>query len=54
MKLVIHNALILPHIKYKILALKYHSDRLQKLQKQAVRHITDSKCNAHTNPLFRK
>ena len=52
-KLIIYNSLILPQINYGILAWGYHSERLSKLQKKAVRHITDSKYNAHTNPLFK-
>ena len=52
-KLVLYNSLILPHINYGILSWGYKYDRIFKLQKKAVRIITLSKYNAHTEPLFK-
>ena len=51
---VIYNALILPHLNLGILLWGHNFDRIFKLQKRAVRAITSSKYNAHTNPLFQK
>ena len=44
---ILHNSLIYS----SILSWGFKSDRLFKLQKRAVRIITCSKCNAHTEPL---
>ena len=51
---IIYNSLILPHLQYSILAWGFYADRLFKLQKRAMRIITNSKYNAHTEPLFKK
>ena len=51
---VLYNSLILPHLQYSILAWGFKMGRLDKLQKRAVRIITCSKYNSHTDPLFRK
>ena len=48
----IYNSLILPHLYYGILIRGWDSGRLMKLHKRAVRLITQSTYNAHTNPLF--
>ena len=48
----IYNALILPHLNLGILLWGHNFKRIFKLQKWAVRAITNSKYNAHTNPLF--
>ena len=50
----IYNALILPHLNLGILLWGQNCERIFKLQKWAVRAITSSKFNAHTNPLFQK
>lgn len=50
----LYNALVLPHINYGILTWGNNLNRVQKLQKWAVRVITNSKYNAHTDPLFKK
>ena len=50
----IYNALILPHLNLGILLWGHNFTRIFKLQKWAVRAITSSKYNAHTNPLFQK
>ena len=52
-KLIIYNSLILSHINYGILIWGHHADRIFKLQKKAIRIITKSKYNAHTEPLFK-
>ena len=53
----IYNSLFLPHITYAIVAWgnapASHMDRIIKLQKKAIRHITKSKYNSHTEPLFK-
>ena len=50
----IYNALILPHLNLGILLWGHKCERIFKLQKWAVRSITSSQYNAHTNPLFQK
>ncbi|MFV2016881.1 MAG: hypothetical protein ACC656_15730, partial [Candidatus Heimdallarchaeota archaeon] len=52
-KLMLYNALVLPHINYCLLAWGYEHQRITKLQKKIVRLITGSKYNAHTEPLFK-
>ena len=52
--LTIYNSLITPHLNYGILLWGSKSDRIFKLQKKLVRHITHSRYNAHTDPLFKK
>ena len=52
--LVIYNSLILPHLLYGILLWGLKSNKLSKLQKRAIRIITKSKHNAHTDPLLKK
>ena len=49
---IIYNALIQPHLNYGILLWGNNVKRIHKLQKLAVRSITCSKYNAHTDPLF--
>ena len=50
----LYNSLILPHLNYGILAWGKNCDRLLKLQKKAIRIITNSKYNSHTEPIFKK
>ena len=50
----IYNSLILPQLTYGILVWGYESNCIFKLQKMALRAMTSSKYNAHTNPLFKK
>ena len=47
------SSLILPHLQYCILSWGFKWDRIFKLQKRAVRIITCSKYNAHTEPLLK-
>ena len=49
----IYNSTILPHLQYCILCWGKNISRLRKLQKKAIRIISISKYNAHTEPLFK-
>ena len=50
---LLYNTLILPHFNYCIMAWGYQSNRIIKLQKRALRIISKSKYNAHTEPLLK-
>ena len=50
----IYNSLILPHLYCSILCWGFESERLVKLQKEAVRIIHRAKYNAHSDPLLKK
>ena len=52
--LTIYNALIMPHIQYGILCWGHKSSRIYNLQKRAMRLITNSKYNAHSEPIYKK
>ena len=52
--LLLYNSLILPHLQYAILCWGFKTSRLFKLQKRAMRTISCSKYNAHTDPIFKK
>ena len=49
----LYTSLILPHLTYGILIWGSNISRLFKLQKRAVRTITNSSYNAHTEPIFK-
>ena len=49
----LYNSLIASHLNYGILEWGIVATRLEKIQKKAIRLITNSKYNAHTNPLFK-
>jgi len=51
---MIYSALILPRLHYCNLAWGYNPGRIEVLQRKAVRIITSSKYNAHTDPIFKK
>ena len=54
-KLISYNYLILPHLKYyEITNWGYKCDRINKLQKKAMRIVSLSKYNAHTDPIFKR
>ena len=53
-KRLIYNSLILSHLNFGILAWGFDCARIEKLQKKAVRIITVSKYNAHTEPIFKE
>ena len=50
----IYNSLINPHLHYGLLCWGNNANRIFKLQKKAIRVITNSKYNAHTSPLFKE
>ena len=50
---ILCNSLILPHLQYSILACGFKMGRLEKMQKRAIRIISCSKYNSHTDPLFK-
>ena len=51
---IIYNALLLPHLNYGNLAWGHQAKRLNLIQKRAVRILTASKYNSHTEPLFKQ
>ena len=51
--IIIYNSLIASHLSYGILCWGFQNKRLFTLQKKAIRAITCSKFNAHTEPLFK-
>ena len=52
MKLM-YSSLILSHLQFAVTCWGFKWDRLFKLQKRAIRIMTNSKYNAHTDPLFK-
>ena len=50
---LLYNSLVLPYLQYGILTWGFKIGRIEKLQKRAVRIITCSKYNVHTEPLFK-
>ena len=52
-KVMLYNALILPHINFNILLWGQFSSRIFKLQKKIMRILVCSKYNAHTEPIFK-
>ena len=50
----IYNSLIIPLLQYAILIWGHRSSKIFKLQKRAIRILTLSKYNAHTEPLFKR
>ena len=53
-KLILYNSLILPHLNYGITIWGYKFDRINKLQNKAIRIVSLSKYNAHTEPIFKR
>ena len=53
MKLM-YESLVLSHLQFGISCWGFECDRIFKLQKRALRILTDSKYNAHTEPLFKE
>ena len=49
----IYNSLISLHLHFGVLSWGFKSSRIHRFQKKAVRTITSSKLNAHTEPLFK-
>ena len=50
---IIYNSLILPRFNYCLLSWGHKLERLEKLQKKAVRIINHSKYNAHSEPILK-
>ena len=50
----IYNSLISSRLHFGVLSWGFKSSRIHKSQKKAVRAITSSKFNAHTEPLFKR
>ena len=53
-KTMLYNTLILPHITYGIMVWGYQGNRLNTIQKKAIRIITSNRYNSHTEPLFKQ
>ena len=53
-RLMLYNALILPHLNYCVTAWGYQCNRIIKLQKKAIRTVMISSYNAHTESFFKK
>ena len=51
---MLYNALLLPHINYRLVTWGYQCKRINILQKITLRLITLSRYNSHTAPLFKK
>ena len=47
----LYNILILPHFNYGLILWGHDNTRLHKLQKRAIRTITNSRYNSHTEPI---
>ena len=52
-RLTLYNSLILPHMNYNLLIWGHLQSRISKLQKKAIRIVTNSTYSAHTEPLFK-
>ena len=50
---IMYSSLIAPHFNNNILLWAFNTHRLIKLQNRAIRIITDSKYNSHTEPLLK-
>ena len=50
---LMYSSLILSHLQFAITSWGFEWERLSKLQKRAIRIMTNSKYNAHTDPLFK-
>ena len=51
---LMYDSLILPHLQFGITCWGFETSRIIKLQKRAMRIMTLSKCNAHTEPFFKE
>ena len=49
----LYNTLFLPHLSYGILLRGSETESIHKVQKRALRIISDNKFNAHTEPICR-
>ena len=53
-KKILYNTPVLPHMNYCIMVWGSHCERINKVQKKAVRILTMSRYNSHTDPLFKR
>ncbi len=53
-RILLYNYIIVSHINYCIQAWGYENSSIFKLQKNAIRIISISKYNAHSEPLFKQ
>ena len=51
---LMYDSLVLSHLQFGITCWGFEWERIFKLQKRALRIITNAKYNAHTEPLFKK
>ena len=54
MRITCCHSLILPHLYFCITAWGFNTNIIVKLQKKSIRTISNSKFNAHTEPLFKE
>ena len=52
--ILIYNSLILSHFSYGLLLWGYDNQKIFKLQKKAIKSITNSKIRTHSDPLFKR
>ena len=50
----LYNALVLPHFQFSILNWGLKANKVVRMQKRAIRVITNSKYNTHVEPLLKK
>ena len=50
----LYNSFVLPYLSYCVMIRGFQTHRLLTLQKRAIRTITLSKYNSHSNPLFKR
>ena len=50
---LMYSSLILSHLQFAITSWGFEWERLSKLQKRTIKIMTNSKYNAHTDPLFK-
>ena len=51
---ILYNSFVLPYLSYCVMIWGFQTHRLLTLQKRAIRTITLSKYNSHSNPLFKR
>ena len=50
----LYNAFVLPHFQFSILNWGFETNKVERLQKRAIRVITNCKYNTHVEPLLKK
>ena len=53
-KIMLYNTLLVQHINYCLMTWGFQCQIINQLQKRAIRIITLSNFNSHTDPLFKK